>query len=485
MEEAFRVPSTALTSAVSSDIYTVTRLNREARELLENVFPVVWVEGELSNLSRPTSGHWYFTLKDAGAQVRCAMFRGRNSGLGFVPAEGMQVLVRSRVSLYEARGDYQLIVEHLEEAGAGALRRAFDLLKQRLAGEGLFAAEHKRPIPALPRRIGVITSPTGAALRDILSVLGRRFPALPVLLYPVPVQGPGAAQRIAEAVHLASRRRDCDVLILARGGGSLEDLWAFNEEVVARAVYQCEIPIVTGIGHETDFTIADFAADLRAPTPSGAAERVSPDQVAWRSRLESLGARLATLLARQLVHQEERLRWLTRRLQHPGRRLERVAQRIDELEQRLQRAQMELIGRRRARLAELTAHLHRHSPAQSVNQLESYRRNLTLRLNSTQQGMLDRSGHRLASVTRALDAVSPLATLDRGYAIVTRAADAVVVRRATDVAPGATIEARLAKGRLLCEVQQTVEQDPSERAKTSARAARSRAPRGDARNRKE
>lgn len=456
--EASRVAPTAPASAASPDIYTVTRLNREARDLLEDAFPVVWVEGELSNLSRPTSGHWYFTLKDAGAQVRCAMFRGRNSGLGFVPGEGMQVLVRCRVSLYEARGDYQLIVEHLEEAGAGALRRAFDLLKQRLAGEGLFSAEHKKPIPALPRRIGVITSPTGAALRDILSVLQRRFPALPVLLYPVPVQGPGAAQRIAAAVHLASRRRDCDVLIVARGGGSLEDLWAFNEEVLARAVYQCDVPIVTGIGHETDFTIADFVADVRAPTPSGAAERVSPDQVEWRSRFEALGARLASLLTRHLAHQEERLGWLMRRLQPPGRRLEGVAQRIDELEQRLQRAQLGLIGRQRAHLAELKAHLQRHSPSQTLNQLDSYRRNLTLRLQTAQQRILEGSSHHLAALTRALDAISPLATLGRGYAIVTRVADGTVVRRATDVTPGAKIEARLAKGKLLCEVQRTLDQ---------------------------
>jgi len=268
-------------SSDDRDIYSVGRLNAEARGLLEGAFPLIWVQGELSNVSRPSSGHLYFTLKDANAQVRCAMFRGNNRFLKFRPADGAQVVVRASLSLYEARGDYQLIVQSMEEAGDGALQRAFEALKQKLAAEGLFEAAHKRALPTLPKRIGVITSPTGAAIRDILSVLKRRFPAIPVLIYPVAVQGQAAGAEIAAMIRRADMRRDCDVLIIARGGGSLEDLWAFNEEIVARAIFDCSIPTVSGVGHEVDFTIADFVADQRAPTPSVAAEMVSPDQHDW------------------------------------------------------------------------------------------------------------------------------------------------------------------------------------------------------------
>ena len=250
------------------DIYTISRLNREVKSVLEGSFPLLWVEGEISNFAQPASGHWYFSLKDEAAQVRCAMFRGRNRQVGFCPENGMQVLIRARIGLYEARGEFQIIAEHMEEAGDGALRRAFEALKQRLAAEGLFDSAHKRAIPERPRCVGVITSPTGAAVHDILTTLRRRFPALPVVIYPVPVQGEGVAAQIADMLALAGRRADCDVLILARGGGSLEDLWAFNEEVVARAIHACPLPVVSGIGHEVDVTIADFVADQRAAAPS-------------------------------------------------------------------------------------------------------------------------------------------------------------------------------------------------------------------------
>jgi exodeoxyribonuclease VII large subunit len=249
------------------EIYSVTRLNREVRGLLESTLPALWVEGELSNLSQPSSGHWYFTLKDAGAQIRCAMFRTRNLQLGFAPKAGMLVQARGRVGLYEPRGDYQLIVEQLEEAGEGALKREFERLKARLLAEGLFAAERKRVLPRLPRRIGIVTSATGAALQDLLHILARRFPPATVLIYAAPVQGAAAILALVEAIELASARAEVDVLIVARGGGSLEDLWAFNDERVARAIHAASMPVVTGIGHETDFTIADFVADLRAPTP--------------------------------------------------------------------------------------------------------------------------------------------------------------------------------------------------------------------------
>jgi exodeoxyribonuclease VII large subunit len=439
------------------EVYSVSRLNREARDLLEGSFPRLWVEGELSDLSRPASGHWYFSLKDQAAQVRCAMFRSRNRAVGFAPRDGMHVLAKADVSLFEARGDFQLIVDYLEEAGDGALRRAFELLKQRLQAEGLFDAAHKKAIPVLPRQIGVITSPTGAALRDILSVLRRRFPAIPVLVYPVPVQGAEAPLRIAAAIDLASQRHDCDVLILARGGGSLEDLWAFNEEAVARAIHRCEIPLVTGVGHEIDFTIADFAADLRAPTPSGAAERVSPDQTAWLQRLERIEARLQNLISRQLAAARERLAWLERRLQHPGRRLTTIAQRLDELEQRLARAQQTLLRHQYARLAHSQTQLRSHSPLRQMGSLKARQEQLALRLRGALRASLETRRAALGNLVRALDAVSPLSTLARGYAIVTRMPDGTLVRRAQDVAPGSEIQARLAQGRLLCDVRQVLD----------------------------
>lgn len=434
------------------EVYTISHLNQEVRALLEGHFPLIWVEGEISNLARPSSGHLYFALKDEHAQVRCALFRMRNRNLGFAPDNGMQVLVRARVSLYEGRGEFQLIVEDIEQAGDGALRRAFELLKQRLAAQGLFDAAHKRPLPRLPQRIGVITSPTGAALRDILTTLRRRFPAIPVLIYPVPVQGADAADMIARALRLASERADCDVLILARGGGSLEDLWAFNEEVVARAVYHSAVPIVAGIGHETDITIADFAADQRAATPTAAAELASPDATEWIQQFARYRQRLATLMQTQIKHHRQTLRGLAQRLQHPRQRLLRQAQRLDELEQRLQHARRIFYRHAASRLAELTAHLHRHSPMQRLIQAHLSCDHLSQRLRAMLSLLVERRRGQLASVSRALEAVSPLATLGRGYAIIKRLADGRLVRTAKDVAVGDPIEARLAQGSLMCSV---------------------------------
>ncbi len=304
----------------SREVFSISRLNREARALLERGLGSVWLEGEISNLSRPGSGHWYFSLKDAAAQVRCAMFRQRNLLVRFPVKDGAQVLARGRVSLYEARGEFQVVIEHLEEAGEGALRRRFEELKQKLQAEGLFDSQHKQPLPALPRRIGVITSPTGAAVRDILHVLRRRFPAIPVLVYPVAVQGEAAPREIVQALGLASARRDCDVLIVARGGGSLEDLWAFNDEAVARAIFACPIPVVSGVGHEVDFTIADFVADERAPTPSAAAERVVPDRAEWLRSLAATYRRMGLAMRRRLGDQRQALLLREQRLArvHPG-----------------------------------------------------------------------------------------------------------------------------------------------------------------------
>src|SRR5271170_5347541 len=292
------------------DVYSVSRLNREVRVLLERGFGSLWLEAEISNLARPSSGHWYFSLKDATAQVRCCMFRQRNMLCSFAPRDGQKVLVRARIGLYEPRGEYQLVIDHMEDSGQGALKRQFEELSAKLAAEGLFAPERKRALPMIPKRIGVITSPTGAAVRDILHVLARRFAAVPVLIYPVAVQGAAAAAEIAAAVRTAGRRAECDVLILARGGGSLEDLWAFNDEALARAIVASPIPVVSGIGHEIDFTIADLAADVRAPTPSAAAEIAVPDGEEWLASLRRLGQRLQRSMHRSVEAQRERLRWL-------------------------------------------------------------------------------------------------------------------------------------------------------------------------------
>lgn len=386
-------------------IYKVAEINAAARMLLEANFQDLLIEGEISNLAMPSSGHIYFSLKDATAQVRCAMFRNYNFTLNFKPKNGDHVIVKAKVSLYEARGDYQLIIESLELAGAGLLHEKFLQLKNKLEAEGLFALTHKRPIPSLPQCIGVITSPTGAAIKDILTVLKRRFPSIPVIIYPTQVQGENAAAQIAEALRLAEKRSECDVLILARGGGSLEDLWPFNEEIVARAIFATTIPIISAVGHEIDFTIADFVADLRAPTPSAAAELAVPDAKEW------LG--LANLLARRLEiaieHKLETLSWnflaVRNRLRHPRDYLLQQLQKADELERRLMQA-------------------------------------MQLNLNTSQQ--------KLASYIAALDLISPLAVLKRGFAIVTKGEK--VLTSVNDVAIGDQLETRLANGTLLCEV---------------------------------
>jgi exodeoxyribonuclease VII large subunit len=435
------------------EVFTISRLNREARALLERGLGSVWLEGEISNLSRPGSGHWYFSLKDEAAQVRCAMFRQRNLLVRFPVKDGAQVLARGRVSLYEARGEFQVVVEHLEEAGEGVLRRRFEALKQQLNAEGLFDTRHKQPLPRLPRRIGVITSPTGAALRDILHVLRRRFPAIPVLIYPVAVQGEAAPREIEQALQLADRRRDCDVLILARGGGSLEDLWAFNDEAVARAIFACSLPVVSGVGHEVDFTIADFVADERAPTPSGAAERVAPDRAEWLRSLAATGQRIALAVRRHLGDQRSALQVRAQRLArvHPGVVLRQHAQRLDELEGRLRLAGRRRLERASQRHAAAHALLLRASPALRLTalqlRLDAARRNLSRSV----AARLGDSRQRLELATRALNAVSPLATLDRGYAIVSDAGGRVL-QDAAGLRPGDRVTARLARGRFTAEV---------------------------------
>jgi exodeoxyribonuclease VII large subunit len=435
------------------DVYTVTRLNREVRALLERGLGVVWLEGELSNFSQPPSGHWYFTLKDRDTQLRCAMYRLKNQLAGFTPRAGSQVLVRGRISLYEAKGEYQLIVEQLEEAGVGALRREFERLKAKLAAEGLFALERKRALPRFPRRVGVITSPSGAALHDILQILARRYPPTAVLVYPTPVQGAAAVPGLTAALGVASARAECDVLILARGGGSLEDLWAFNDERVARAIHACALPVVSGVGHEIDFTIADFVADARAPTPSAAAELVVPDRRACLEALARSAQRLLGGVRRELRVSETRLTGVMRRLQlaHPGVRLQQQMQRLDDLVLRLSGASRAGLHREGARLAQLRLRLLQRSPQQLLSARGVRTAQLHARLDRAATEQLVRVRHRLALAQRALDAVSPLATLSRGFAIVTTARGTLVTDAAA-VAVGDEIEARLARGTVAARV---------------------------------
>ncbi len=442
-------------TAPRRDIYTVSRLNREARELLEKAFRLIWVEGEVSNLARPSSGHRYFSLKDAGAQISCALFRNRGDRLGIRLEEGMQVLARGRVSLYEPRGGYQLIIEHLEEAGDGALRQAFELLKQRLNAEGLFDLAHKRALPALPRRIGVITSPSGAAIRDVLTVFRRRFPAAEIILYPTLVQGEGAAAGIEKAVRTADRRAECDVLLLTRGGGSLEDLWPFNEERVARAVFDCTLPIVSAIGHEVDVVITDFVADRRAPTPSAAAELLSPDAGDLLQGLTQSRRRLERALGKHLQRCGERLAWVSRRLdqQHPRRRLTQQNQRIDELEQRLGRAAVHQLAGTHARLFALRARLLQQTPRHRLARLRQQTELLLQRLRHAIGQTLEQARGRLALAARTLDTVSPLATLERGYSITRERATGRVLRDASSVSPGMQLETRLQKGGIISIVE--------------------------------
>ncbi|MFV8818171.1 exodeoxyribonuclease VII large subunit [Haliea sp. E17] len=438
---------------------SVTELNRKVRLLLEGHFDFVWVEGEISNFAAPSSGHWYFSLKDSAAQVRCAMFRNRNQRVRFRPANGDHIRLRCRVSLYEGRGEFQLIAEYMEQAGAGALQAAFEALKTRLLQEGLFDPARKQPLPASVSRLGVITSPTGAAIHDILTVLKRRSPAIEVYILPVAVQGEGAAAQIVAAIERANRLAasgavPLDALIVGRGGGSLEDLWAFNEEIVARAIAASALPIVSAVGHEVDFSIADMAADQRAATPSAAAEMLSPDQREQLALLAKMEADLRRAVQRKLAEARTRLDHLRSRLKHPGARLREQSQRLDELEQRLIRAQGNLLARKRGELALLESRLLAKSPAPRIQQWQRDMQRLQQRMESAVQVRLQGARRQLAHLAQMLDSLSPLSTLSRGYAIVTDQSGKVLAD-AAQVEPGDTVEARLARGSLRLNVLET------------------------------
>jgi len=438
----------------SEEIYTVSRLNREIRFLLEGSFPMLWVEGEISNFSAPNSGHWYFSLKDNTAQVRCAMFRPQNRRLTLTPKDGMHVMIKSRVSLYEGRGDFQLLAEHMEEIGEGKLRQAFEALKKRLLEAGLFDAAHKKSLPVFPKTIGVITSSTGAAIRDILSVIKRRYPSASVIIYPTLVQGESAAAHIVHAIQTANRRKESDVLILARGGGSLEDLWPFNEERVAYAIFQSELPIVCGVGHEVDVTIADFVADLRAATPTAAAELITPDKDELLATLSYDEKQLARLIKQKLHQLQQNTLWVKKHLQqqHPKRRLAEQSQQLDYFELSLVRLQNKKLNDLLATLRTLHAKLLSCTPLHRIRDL-NYRLNLQHQtLQAAIKKSLQHEQQWLANLAGKLDALSPLATLKRGFSITTRLSDQTILRDTNQVNRGDKIQVRLMKGSLKCTI---------------------------------
>ncbi|MFD1216172.1 MULTISPECIES: exodeoxyribonuclease VII large subunit [Microbulbifer] len=428
-------------------VLSVSELNREVKHLLEGNIPLLWVGGEISNFATPTSGHWYFTLKDARAQVRCAMFRGRNRGVRFRPGNGVEVLARARVSLYEGRGEYQLIIEHLEEAGFGALMRQLEVLKAKLQAEGLFELTRKKPLPTLPATIGIITSPTGAAVRDMIQVLGRRYPAADIELIPVAVQGQGAAQQIADAIALAGRLRRHDLLIVGRGGGSLEDLWSFNEEIVARALAACPIPTISAVGHETDTTVADLVADVRAPTPSAAAEIASANAAELQETIRGHQSRLQRGMELQLRHLDQQVQLTVNRLRHPREQLQNHAQRLDHLELRLRRATRQNTENNTKRLASALRAFDRAHPHQRLEATRDQLSERGIQLRLAVQRQLRESQEKLAHLSQLLHSVSPLAVLDRGYAII-QDDQQRVLRDAQQVKPGQRIHARLAKGEI-------------------------------------
>jgi len=438
----------------SPAIFTVSRLNQTVRLLLEREVGQVWISGEISNFTQPASGHWYFTLKDDTAQVRCAMFRNSNRRVTFRPQHGQQILVRASITLYEPRGEYQIIVESMQPAGEGLLQQKYEQLKAKLAAEGLFDQQSKQPLPSPAHCVGVITSKTGAALHDILHVLKRRDPSLPVVIYPTAVQGEDAPGQIVRAIELANSRRECDVLIVGRGGGSLEDLWSFNDERVARAIFASQIPIVSAVGHETDVTIADFVADLRAPTPSAAAEMVSRNQLELLRQLQSGQQRLEMAMDYYLANRTRRFTQLEHRLQqqHPQLRLARQQTVLERLRQRMTYAMDNQLKRSGQRQQRMTQRLNQHSPQPRIHRAQNRVQQLEYRLAQLMSARLSATRERFGNTVTHLEAVSPLSTLARGYSVTT-ATDGNVLKQTKQVKAGDMLTTRLADGWVESEVK--------------------------------
>jgi exodeoxyribonuclease VII large subunit len=433
-------------------VLTVSELNRMARRALESALPLLWVEGEVSNFMRAASGHWYFSLKDANAQVRCVMFRGRNQFAGFTPANGDHVEIRALPSLYEARGEFQLGAESIRRAGAGRLYEAFLKLKAKLEQEGLFDPLKKRASPRFPRCLGIVTSPQAAALHDVLTALSRRMPGLPVIVYPTPVQGAGAGAQIAAAIRIAGARAECDVLLVCRGGGSLEDLWAFNDEAVARAIAASPMPVVSGVGHETDFTLADFAADLRAPTPTAAAELASPLGQELLLQLERHARQLHHHLARKQHGEMQRLDYLARRLVHPAEQLRRQHDRLGQLAQRLHNAARSRLTREQLRIAQLNQRLV--TPLHVIQREQQRLGALTARTQrAVRSGLMQRQLN-LERYASSLAHLNPDGVLARGYSIVQRE-NGTVVQDVASLNAGDTVGIRFQHGQARARVEST------------------------------
>jgi len=431
----------------SPSIFTVSRLNQTVRLLLEQEMGQVWISGEISNFTQPSSGHWYFTLKDDTAQVRCAMFRNSNRRVTFRPQHGQQVLVRANITLYEPRGDYQIIVESMQPAGEGLLQQKYEQLKAKLAAEGLFDQQYKQPLPLPAHCVGVITSKTGAALHDILHVLKRRDPSLPIIIYPTAVQGDDAPGQIVRAIELANTRKECDVLIVGRGGGSLEDLWSFNDERVARAIFASRIPIVSAVGHETDVTIADFVGDLRAPTPSAAAEIVSRNQQELLRQIQNAQQRLEMAMDYYLANGHRRFTQLQHRLsqQHPQLRLARQQTTLERLQKRMNQALENQLKQASQQQIRLTQRLNQQNPQPRIHRAQSRIQQLEYRLSENIRARLSEQRERFGNAVTHLEAVSPLATLARGYSVTTTN-EGAVLKQVKQAKPGTLLTTRLNDG---------------------------------------
>ena len=439
-------------------IFSVSELNRTVRQLLENSLTLLWVEGEISNFARPGSGHWYMTLKDEKSQVRCAMFKGSNMRVGFEPANGMSVLVRCKAGIYEGRGEYQLVIEHMEEAGFGALQRQFEQLKASLSKEGLFDSSHKREIPSSIHHAGIVTSPTGAAIKDILSVLRRRFPSIAVTIYPTAVQGEQAQSQIVEAITNANDDNRCDVLIVGRGGGSLEDLWSFNEESVARSIHNSRIPIVSAVGHEIDFTIADFVADLRAPTPSAAAELISPDCNKVGIQFRNLELDLAKTIIRIVQNLSYSIINLKNQLQHPERKLQEQAQRLDHLDTRLIRAIHSTLEKKRRISTNSAERLVRQTPMEILLETRLKLKNGIQQLSKAMKQQLSQKNTDVEQSMQLLDAVSPLRILNRGFSVL-RNSNHKIIKSIKSVNIGESLKGRVSDGEIYVNVTKTISEN--------------------------
>ena len=431
-------------------VISVSELNKKAKSLLEKGIPKLWIEGEISNLAKPASGHMYFSLKDKMSQIRCAWFKQRQLQNTLNIANGSKMLALGKIGLYEPRGEYQFIVEKMEIAGEGDLKRKYEDLKKKLSAEGIFSEENKSELPNLPKRIGVITSPSGAAVQDILTVLNRRFPIIPIIIFPVAVQGEQAAPQIQNALEKANFRADCDLLILARGGGSLEDLWAFNEEIVARAIFDSEIPIISAIGHETDVTISDFTADLRAPTPSGAAELAVPDQHDWIKSIDNISEKINTIITQQINSKSQLSDWINKRLSQssPKMTVKRQIEKSNNLKKILSSSILQNLSKQDKNIHQLKSNLNEVSPRLKIHTQFSRIKELNQKIISCSNHLLEGLNNRIKLASKTLNSVSPLRTLDRGYAIARDAKTKNVIMSADNIEIENDIEVKLAKGEI-------------------------------------